>query len=196
MTSGDLPRAEVLDMRVDDLALRMLRYCITSGAPSRAHMLSPWTWQIGSTGLAWGQVEEKVAVAWELLLHLELIRERVTQDGVLTAELTKRGAAVVERDADLQRARAETRIALGLHQLLDGDVKAHFLRGDYLTAAFEAMREVEIQVRDRACLEATDVGHRLMRKAFDSERGPLRDPGRPASENESTSHLFAGAMGL
>jgi uncharacterized protein (TIGR02391 family) len=191
---SDLPLAEVLDLGLDDLALRILRYCV-GRTPSRAHILSPWTWQIGNTGLPWVQVEAKVATAWELLLHLEPIRELVTHDGVLTAELTERGKAVAERDDDLRRARAETRIALGVHPLLDM-VETHFLRGDHATAAFEAMREVEIQVRDRAQLLATDVGQALMRKAFDSESGPLHDPGRPTAENESTSHLFAGAIGL
>jgi uncharacterized protein (TIGR02391 family) len=195
VTSSDLPRAEVLDLTVDAVALQILRHCAKL-TPSRTYIANPYTWEIGRTRLPWGEVEAKIAAAWDLLLRLGLIREFVDHNGLLAAELTERGNAVAERDADLQRARAETRIDMGLHPLLEADVKAHFMRGDYPTAVFEAMREVEIQVRERAELDATDLGPNLMRKGFDSQTGPLRDHGRPAAENEATSHLFAGAIGL
>jgi hypothetical protein len=195
VTNSDLPQAEVLDLTVDEVALQILRHCSQS-TPSRTYILSPYTWNIGRTGLPWDRVEARASDAWDLLLRLGLIRELVHQNGSLTAEFTERGKAVVGRDPDLRRARAETRIDMGLHPLLEAEVKAHFMRGDYTTAVFEAMREVEIQVRELAEFDATDLGPHLMRKAFDAQTGVLRDHGRPTAENESTSHLFAGAIGL
>jgi uncharacterized protein (TIGR02391 family) len=182
---------------VDELALRILRYIVESPASaSRTHIVSPYTWRIGSHGLPWDQVEARVTAAWELLLQLQLIREDPSRDQLTTASVTERGRLVAGRDADLQCARAEVRIAMGLHPLLDRDVKSHFMRGDYPTAAFEAMREVEIQVRKRAELDAADLGQDLMRKAFNPETGAFADPTRSKGENEAASHLFAGAIGL
>jgi hypothetical protein len=49
-----------------------------------------------------------------------------------------------------------------------------------------------------ADLDLSEAGSRLdhlMRKAFDSKSGPLRDPGLPSAEREALAHLFAGAIG-
>jgi hypothetical protein len=74
VTNSALPQAEVLDLTVDELALRILRYAVRSPASaSRTHIVSAWTWNPGGTGLPWDQVEAKVTAAWELLLQLRLV---------------------------------------------------------------------------------------------------------------------------
>ena len=198
MTTSRLPQAEVLDLTVDELALRILRYVVeTPGSASRSHILSPWSWRAADHGLAWDQVESKVAAAWDLLLRFRLILDDPRPDHAMPqATIAERGRVVAERDPDLERVRAETRIEMGLHPLLERDAREHFVRGDCPTAAFEAMREVEIQIRARAELDASDVGQDLVRKAFNHETGRLADPTRIRGENEATSHLFAGSIGL
>jgi len=52
-------------------------------------------------------------------------------------------------------------------------------------------------VRTKGKYAATDYGVALMRKAFDPNTGPLRnpDPAVPFGEREAEAHLFAGAIG-
>jgi len=82
-----------------------------------------------------------------------------------------------------------------LHPLVAEKTWSLFLRGEYDTAVFQAFKEVEVAVRETGKFQATDVGVDLMRKAFDSARGPLRDENRPKAEREALAHLFAGAIG-
>lgn len=83
----------------------------------------------------------------------------------------------------------------GLHALLRDDVWALFHRGKYDTAVFEAMKAVEVRVREASGLPAKDVGTALMRKAFEPAAGPLTDQAAEAAEREARSALFAGAIG-
>jgi len=75
------------------------------------------------------------------------------------------------------------------------DVWSLFHRGKYDTAVFEAMKAVEVAVRDASGFGARDIGTALMRKAFDPEIGPLTDMTDEKSEREARSALFAGAIG-
>src|SRR5215203_2310292 len=52
---------------------------------------------------------------------------------------------------------------------------AAYHRGKYDTAVFEAMKAVEVAVREGADLSDKDLGVHLMRKAFDKNTGPLTD---------------------
>ena len=63
------------------------------------------------------------------------------------------------------------------------------------TAVFEAMKAVEVAVRDAGDFTAGDLGRDLMRKAFHPENGPLSDRSAESSEREALSALFAGAIG-
>jgi uncharacterized protein (TIGR02391 family) len=67
-----------------------------------------------------------------------------------------------------------------------------FLRGDYDSAVFSAFREVEIRVRELSGLPQDIVGTDLMRKAFGGKLAPEH---LPKAEQESLSHIFAGAIG-
>jgi uncharacterized protein (TIGR02391 family) len=83
-----------------------------------------------------------------------------------------------------------------LHPAIAGKVVAPFIRGDYDTAVFQAFKEVEVAVRTKAKFPDTDLGVRLMRKAFDKDTGPLRDTSvEDVGEREAMAHLFAGAIG-
>lgn len=81
-----------------------------------------------------------------------------------------------------------------LHPKLKQTVWMAFARGEYDVAVFQAMKSVEVAVRDASGLSA-DLGVPLMRKAFDPNRGPLTDMDAEGGERESRSALFAGAIG-
>jgi len=62
-------------------------------------------------------------------------------------------------------------------------------------AVFQAMKAVEVHVREAAGLAAGDIGTDLIRRAFHEETGPLTDKSVERSERQATSALFAGAIG-
>jgi uncharacterized protein (TIGR02391 family) len=82
-----------------------------------------------------------------------------------------------------------------LHPSIREDVWALYHRGKFDTAIFEAMKAVEVAVRDAAGLTTADYGTNLMRKAFHSTTGALTDPTAEAAEREARSNLFAGTIG-
>lgn len=82
-----------------------------------------------------------------------------------------------------------------LHPAIGRDVYLDFARGDFGIAIFRAMREVEIVVRAKSGLAQNIFGVDLMRRAFNTENGPLTDLSEAAAEREALSALFAGAIG-
>jgi len=82
-----------------------------------------------------------------------------------------------------------------LHSWISGPVWMSFMRGEFDTAAFQAMKAVEVAVREAAGLKASDIGTKLMRKAFDVDRGPLTDNSAELAERQALSDLFAGTIG-
>jgi uncharacterized protein (TIGR02391 family) len=82
-----------------------------------------------------------------------------------------------------------------LHTRISGPVWMSFMRGEFDTAAFQAMKAVEVAVREAAGLAASDIGTKLMRKAFDVETGRLTDKAAEPAERQALSDLFAGAIG-
>lgn len=76
-----------------------------------------------------------------------------------------------------------------------GKVWQQFEQGHFDTAVFEAMKAVEVAVRDAARLPRADIGTSLMRKAFATDGGPLTDKLAEKSEREARANLFAGAIG-
>lgn len=83
-----------------------------------------------------------------------------------------------------------------LHPMIADDVWLSFIRGKFATAVFEAMRAVEIAVRDASGLPQKSHGVNLMRDAFHATKhGPLADMAQDEGEREALMHLFAGAIG-
>jgi uncharacterized protein (TIGR02391 family) len=108
------------------------------------------------------------------------------------------GVDVVGRPSVAQARRAFTGHRLAkeaLHPNIREDVWALYQREKYDTAVFEAMKAVEVAVRDAASLQPTDIGAPLMRKAFDVTSGKLTDITAVTAEREALSNLFAGAIG-
>jgi len=81
-----------------------------------------------------------------------------------------------------------------LHPRIAEPVWHAFLRGEFDVAAFQAMKAVEVSVREAAALTDSDIGVKLMRKAFGTENGPLMDSTTEAGERQGRMDLFAGAI--
>jgi uncharacterized protein (TIGR02391 family) len=110
--------------------------------------------------------------------------------------LLSRRAKQLAKEPDPRRAFSTRRIPKdALHPAIREDVWADYHRGKYDTAVFEAMKAVEVAVREASGLAVRDIGTALMRKAFDPEVGPLTDLSDEKAEREARSALFAGAIG-
>lgn len=94
-----------------------------------------------------------------------------------------------------QYAIARTLPKQALHPRIATTVWMAFMRGEFDVAVFQAMKTVEVAVREAANLSAKDIGTGLMRKAFDSDNGALTDMTAEKAEREALSALFAGAIG-
>jgi uncharacterized protein (TIGR02391 family) len=70
-----------------------------------------------------------------------------------------------------------------------------FIRSEFDVAVFQAMKAVEVAVREASGLGADDIGVNLMRKAFNVDTGALTDMDVEKSERQARSDLFAGAIG-
>jgi len=72
--------------------------------------------------------------------------------------------------------------------------KPAFVRGDYETAAFSAMKTVEVRVRELSGLPDGLFGVELMQAAFGTQ-GPLTDQSAEGGAQVATMNVFAGAIG-
>jgi uncharacterized protein (TIGR02391 family) len=81
-----------------------------------------------------------------------------------------------------------------LHPKLGSTVWLAFMRAEFDVAVFQAMKAVEVAVREAASLPG-ELGVRLMRLAFDAQKGPLTDLQADEGERKARSDLFAGAIG-
>ena len=82
-----------------------------------------------------------------------------------------------------------------LHRSISGPVWMAFMRGEFEIAALQAMKAVEVAVRDAAKLGPGDYGVPLMRKAFGVQDGVLTDKTAEKAERQAIGDLFAGAIG-
>jgi uncharacterized protein (TIGR02391 family) len=105
--------------------------------------------------------------------------------------ITRLGNKVLQ--AGLDTIRAAERLEVALHASLER-VRSQFLLGEYELAAFAAMREVEIRVRELSGADSSLLGVKLMRKSF-GDGGRLADSELDPGERIGIMELFAGAIG-
>jgi uncharacterized protein (TIGR02391 family) len=142
------------------------------------------------------QIELALREAWAWLEGTGLLIQDPKWAQHSVARILSRRARQLAKEADPRRALSAARLQKdSLHPKIREDVWALYNRGKYDTAVFEAMKAVEVAVRDASGLGAKDIGAPLMRKAFDPGNGPLTDIGVEESEREARAHLFAGAIG-
>jgi uncharacterized protein (TIGR02391 family) len=82
-----------------------------------------------------------------------------------------------------------------LHPRLADKVWMAFVRGELDVAAFQAMKAVEVAVRNATALPAELIGRHLMHAAFKPGVGPLTDKSAESGEQVARMELFAGAIG-
>ncbi len=137
---------------------------------------------------------ERFSDAWAWLVANGLVGPHVNQDSTSGwCRITDKGRQVAEENS-VTALMADQRLPDDLHRLLR-EAKHLFRSGKRELAVFEAMRQIEIRLRDLSGAGSRDIGTELARRALDPEKGPLADPDLIAAERQAISHLFAGALG-
>src|SRR3954447_5745704 len=103
--------------------------------------------------------------------------------------VTRLGRRVAAHPRPHEWIAVERRLGVELHPRLEDRARRQFALGEFAAAAFVAMREVEIVIRDKAALGDSVVGTDLMNKAF-ADDGPLTDPSLPKAEQEGLRSLY------
>src|SRR5262249_4201186 len=121
-----------------------------------------------------GALEQAIREAWFWLEGAALLIPAPGFSGVNTMRILSRLAEKLAREPDPRRALTVRRLTKdALHPKIREDVWALYHRGKFDTAVFEAMKAVEVAVREAAGLTRADLGVALMRKAFDVENGAV-----------------------
>lgn len=142
------------------------------------------------------EVAKAITEAWLWLEREIMIAPRPEPGAGRIVYVTERGRKLAEQ-SDIHTYIRSNLIPRGvLDPRLASKIQHLFIRGDYDTAVFQAFKEVEIRVRERASLPQNLLGVELMRNAFHHESGALTGYTQDIAERQATSHLFAGAIGL
>lgn len=140
------------------------------------------------------QAQEALREAWAWLVGAALLVPHPDyHEGMM--QLSRRARKLAPEASPHRAYGARLLPKSALHIAIRENVWALYQRGIYDSAAFEAMKAVEVAVREAAKLTNKDLGVPLMRKAFDKSNGPLTDLSMDEGEREARAHLFAGAIG-
>lgn len=199
-----IPDAEALcALEADELGLRMLP-ALAVWSPHDPLILHSFVRHVRGDGRSYGnyptehghEVEQAVREAWAWLEGQGLLIENPRYLAPHSVRALSRRALQLAKEPDAKRILSARRIAKqSLHPSIQEDVWALYHRGKYDTAVFEAMKAVEVAVREASKLPAKEIGTNLMRQAFDPQEGPLTDKAAEKAEREARSALFAGAIG-
>jgi uncharacterized protein (TIGR02391 family) len=144
------------------------------------------------------EVEPAVAEAWAWLFVQGLILPAEGSNGVHGFRRLSRRARGMESASEFASFRVARLLPREvLHPKIADPVWRAFMRAEYDMAVLQAMKAVEVAVRDavtgHAC--ASLLGVKLMRAAFAPEDGPLTDLALDGGERVARMELFAGAIG-
>lgn len=190
MAEWTLEADEVLALPLDELALRVL-------ADFRDNAEWNWrNWLLSARQHGYPNRPDAVqalAEAWAWILNHGLVVTDIAQSSAEAVLVSRRGEAFLEHGTSWLRA--IERLDVDLVPALERTARPQFLRGDFETAAFVAMKEVEVRVRELSGLGNGLVGVKLIQEAF-RPAGPLHDEDAEAGESVATMELFKGAVGL
>lgn len=142
------------------------------------------------------EIDLALAEAWSWLVAQGLLVSAPEQLGGDYCKVLSRRAKKFENEAEFaQYAVARMLPKDSLNQRISKNVWLEFMRGEFDIAVFQAMKAVEVAVRETANLTDSLRGVQLMRKAFDPQNGPLTDQTAETGEKQARSDLFAGAIG-
>jgi uncharacterized protein (TIGR02391 family) len=108
---------------------------------------------------------------------------------------SRRAGKMTSADDVKQFARSRRIEKDRLHPRIAQAVWSAYMRGEYDVAVLQAMKAVEVYVREAGSFGPGELGTDLMRKAFHEDNGPLTDKDVEKSERQARSALFAGAIG-
>jgi uncharacterized protein (TIGR02391 family) len=141
------------------------------------------------------QINLAIGESWGWLIAQSLLVPSGTHGGT-DSYLLGRRALKFQDETEFAAFRVTRMLSKdSLHPRIADKVWVAFLRGDYDVAVFQAMKAVEVYVREAAKLPDSLLGVKLARTAFDPSSGPLTDPTAEAGEKEARSALFAGTIG-
>jgi uncharacterized protein (TIGR02391 family) len=142
-----------------------------------------------------GQIALAICEAFALLEAQALIVHAPGQLGSGWRTLSRRAEAMMTAE-DFEKYRAARLLPRELlHPSIADAVWTSFVRGEYDTAVFQAMRQVEIATREASGADADWPGVKMARWAFKPLEGPLTDKDAEAGEQQGMMDLFAGALG-
>jgi len=142
------------------------------------------------------EVYAAVQEAWAWLQAQGLILPAPGTNGQHGWMIVARRARRFANKTEFQRFEVARRLPKdALHPALGNKVWAAFMRGEFDVAVFQAMKAVEVSVRQASGRASTEIGTDLMRDAFHVDNGELTDRNASRGERQALSHLFAGAVG-
>lgn len=137
-----------------------------------------------------------MAEVWSWLEAQGLLVAAPGSNGSSGFRLLSRRAHRFEDEVDIARfATARLLPREALHPRIAQRVWSAFMRGEYDGAVLQAMKAVEVSVREAAGYGDGEIGTALMRRAFHVDEGPLTDLNAQRAEREARANLFAGAIG-
>jgi uncharacterized protein (TIGR02391 family) len=136
-----------------------------------------------------------LAEAWSWLEARGLLVPAPGQNGAHGFRVLSRRAKSFADARDFANSAIARRLPReALHPRIANTVWQAFMRGEYDVAAFQAMKAVEVAVREVSGLGDELIGVKLMRAAFAPEGGPLTDPSMEGGERVGRMELFAGSI--
>ncbi len=190
MTPWELEADEVVALPLDELAMRVL----VDFRDNDGWNWRNWVMMAKQNGYRDRPDAVRALVeAWSWLLNLGLVVRDVGQSSGDAVTISRSGLEFLENGAPWLRA--VHRLDIALVPALEYKARPQFLRGDFETAAFTAMKEVEVRVRELSGLANDLVGIKLVQEAF-KQGGPLHRPETQAGEAVALMDLFKGAIGM
>jgi uncharacterized protein (TIGR02391 family) len=190
------PVETILEMEPEELAPFVLKHLSGSGS----QQLNMHNFSVGTDPslVEWAgsfreEVLERFVVAWRWLERELFIAPKPGE--VNWSFITPRGHKILESQDFEAYQKGCLLPSEALDPVLIKNVKPLFIRGDYDTAVFQAFKELEIRVREKAGLSNNTLGTDLMRNAFSKDKGVLTDQGASKGERIARMELFAGAIG-
>lgn len=176
----------VLSLPIDEVAMAVLRDAAAN------EEWNSYNWLLMASHEYPAEATRVLAEAWGWMRAKGLVATAPGQSSESTIFVTRLGHRVVAEG--LQPMQAAERLGVDLHPRLADKVPRQFLMGEYELAAFAAMKQVEVRVREMTGLPSEAVGVPLMRKAF-GDSGVLRDAAAAGGEQSARMELFTGAIG-
>jgi uncharacterized protein (TIGR02391 family) len=183
----NLDGEQILALPIDRLALAVLEHLAETNEWNTYNFLNS---QQPRRQNAIVEAALSEAIGW-LLGHNLIAHGKPGQSSSESMIITRSGRGVLS--SGLATLHAGERLAVDVHARLRG-IQSQFLLGEYELAAFAAMREVEIRVRQLAKADDSAIGTSLMKHAF-GEGGALADPNLDRGERVGVMELFSGAIG-